>query len=60
MSTPTFEEVACGSGESELRYTFEEFCTLPLSDRVALLLQKPRFYRGGQLLNGADAMSFRA
>lgn len=59
MNSPTFDEVVCGFGETERRLSFLEFCELPLKQRVELLLQNPRFYRGGELLNGADAMSFR-
>ena len=58
-SHPTFDEVVCGFGESERRLSFHEFVGLPLKQRVELLLQTPRFYRGGELLNGADAMTFR-
>jgi hypothetical protein len=49
-----------GSGASERRFTFEQFCQLPLKQRVELLLQKPRYYRRGELIQQADAMSFRA
>jgi hypothetical protein len=60
MSQPTFDEVVFGSGASERRFTFEQFCQLPLKQRVELLLQKPRYYRRGELIQQADAMSFRA
>jgi hypothetical protein len=58
LSSPTFDEVVCGQGESEQRYSFTEFCELPLARRVALLLEHPRYFRAGQLISGADAMSF--
>lgn len=59
MSKPTFDEVVFGAGESEQRYSFQQFCELPLKQRVELLLQQPRYYRGGELIHQADAMSFR-
>ena len=58
MSSPTFDEVVCGHGESMQRFSFQEFCELPLSRRVELLLRQPRYFRGGELINGTDAMSF--
>ena len=33
---------------------------LPLKQRVELLLQKPRYYRRGELIRQTDAMTFRA
>ena len=59
MSQPTFDEVVFGSGASERRFTFEQFCALPLKERVELLLQSPRYYRRGELIRQDDAMSFR-
>ena len=59
MSQPTFDEVVVGFGEAARRLSFEEFCNLPLKERVAFLLEKPRYYRNGELINGQDAMSFR-
>jgi hypothetical protein len=59
VSNPTFDEVVCGAGESERRLSFHEFVELPLKQRVELLMQAPRFYRRGELLNGSDAMTFR-
>ncbi|PRQ06187.1 hypothetical protein [Enhygromyxa salina] len=58
LSSPTFDEVVCGYGEAQQRYSFREFCELPLSRRVELLLEHPRYFRNGQLINSADAMSF--
>ncbi|KIG13893.1 hypothetical protein DB30_07446 [Enhygromyxa salina] len=58
LSSPTFDEVVCGHGESTQRFSFREFCELPLSHRVELLLKQPRYFRNGQLINGSDAMSF--
>ena len=60
MSQPTFDEVVFGSGETERRFTFEQFCGLPLKQRVELLIQSPRYYRRGELIQQADAMSFRS
>lgn len=60
MSQPTFDEVVFGSGASERRFTFEQFCGLPLKERVELLLQKPRYYRRGELIQHEDAMAFRS
>ena len=60
MSQPTFDEVVFGAGEAERRFTFEEFCGLPLKQRVELLIQKPRYYRRGELIAQADAMAFRS
>lgn len=60
MSQPTFDEVVFGSGELERRYTFQQFCQLPIKQRVELLLQKPRYYRRGELIRQTDAMTFRA
>jgi hypothetical protein len=59
MSQPTFDEVVFGSGSSEQRFTFEQFCALPLKQRVELLIQKPRYYKRGELIGQTDAMSFR-
>lgn len=60
MSQPTFDEVVFGSGEQERRFTFDQFCRLPLKQRVELLLQNPRYFRRGQLIQQTDAMTFRA
>jgi hypothetical protein len=60
MSQPTFDEVVFGAGELERRFTFAQFCQLPLKERVELLLQNPRYYRRGEQIQQADAMSFRA
>jgi hypothetical protein len=60
MSQPTFDEVVFGAGEQERRFTFDQFCQLPLKQRVALLLQNPRYYRRGEQIQQAAAMSFRA
>lgn len=59
MSRPTFDEVVFGTGATERRFTFEQFCNLPLKERVELLLQSPRYYRRGELIHQTDAMSFR-
>jgi hypothetical protein len=59
MSQPTFDEVVFGSGELQQRFTFDQFCQLPLKQRVELLLQNPRYYRRGELIRQTDAMSFR-
>jgi hypothetical protein len=58
MSAPTFDEVVCGQGDALQRYSFQEFCALPLSLRVELLLRQPRYFRNGRLINGGDAMTF--
>lgn len=58
VSKPTFDEVVFGFGETQRRYSFHEFVELPLKQRVELLLQSPRYYRDGELLNGGDAMGF--
>lgn len=58
LSSPTFDEVVCGHGDSQQRFSFHEFCELPLSRRVALLLEQPRYFREGRLINGSDAMTF--
>jgi hypothetical protein len=58
LSAPTFDEVVCGHGESAQRFSFKEFCELPLSRRVELLLKQPRYFRRGELINGSDAMTY--
>jgi hypothetical protein len=60
MSQPTFDEVVFGVGGLERRFTFDQFCRLPLNERVELLLQKPRYYRRGELIQQTDVMTFRA
>jgi hypothetical protein len=60
MSQPTFDEVVFGSGKLERRFTFDQFCRLPLKERVELLLQNPRYYRRGELIQQTDVMTFRA
>ena len=59
MSAPTFDEVVCGAGDTEERFSFREFVELPLSRRVELLMRSPRYYRDGELLNGSQVMQFR-
>lgn len=59
MSQPTFDEVVFGSGASERRFTFAQFCQLPLKQRVELLLQNPRYFKRGELIQQTDAMTFR-
>lgn len=56
----TFDEIVVDEGAIERRYSFAEFCALPLSRRVHVLLCKQqRFFREGTEISRAAALRFQ-
>jgi hypothetical protein len=56
----TFDEILVVEGAIERRYSFVEFCSLPLNRRVHLLLCKQqRFFREGTEISRTAALFFQ-